>query len=169
MIAIRRARDTDIPALARLRYEFRASLSTVMEDELEFHERFGAWLRVRLGDGSGWAGWVAEAGEELIGTVWIEAIPKMPNPVAEPEAHGYLTNFYVVPRARGSGVGTALMTAALDWCQAQGMHAVILWPTTRTRPLYERHGFTRPVALMERVIVHGHDPGRENPTAEWLE
>ena len=139
-----------------------------MEDEDRFHERFAAWLRPRLPEGTGWAGWVAESREGVIGTVWIESIPKMPNPVAEPEAHGYLTNFYVVPAARGAGVGTALMTTALDWCEAQGMHAVILWPTTRTRALYERHGFTRPLALMERVIAPGHDPGREDP-AEWLE
>jgi aminoglycoside 6'-N-acetyltransferase I len=32
----------------------------------------------------------------------------------------YLEGWYVVPRARGQGVGRALVEAALDWARAQG-------------------------------------------------
>jgi GNAT superfamily N-acetyltransferase len=107
----------------------------------------------RLAPGSSWRAWLAERGDELLGNVWVELIEKMPNPIAEPEENGYLTNFYVVPRAQGMGVGTALLDAALTWCRDRQVHAVILWPTRRSRPLYERHGFAPPAALMEKVVT----------------
>jgi GNAT superfamily N-acetyltransferase len=160
--AVRPADRSDVPSLSRLRYEFRARLGGVVEDEPAFAARFESWLAARLDEPTRWAGWVACEQTALIGTVWIGLIEKMPNPVGEPEEHGYLTNFYVDPRRRGQGVGTALMTAALGWCEARGVHAVILWPTTRSRALYERHGFAPPAAIMERVVTRGHDPGRDD-------
>lgn len=50
----------------------------------------------------------------------------------------------VAPEARGAGVGTALMQAAIDWCRNRDAHkvALTLWPhNTAARALYERFGF----------------------------
>ena len=33
------------------------------------------------------------------------------------------------------------MDAAMAWCRGNGIDSVILWPTSRSRSLYERHGF----------------------------
>ena len=142
----------DVLLLARLRHEFRTELAASEEDPEGFVARCAGWMRPRLESGA-WRVWVAEGDGTVLGTVWIGLIEKMPNPIAEPEEHGYLTSFYVRPHARGRGVGTALLDAALGWCRDRGVHAVILWPTQRTRALYERHGFGPPGALMERVVT----------------
>jgi len=143
----------DAVALAKLRLEFRASIGAPEEDDATFLTRCTAWMESRLHPDSRWHVWIAEADREILGTVWIGLIEKMPNPIAEPEENGYLTNFYVVPRAQGSGIGTALLDAALAWCREREVHAVILWPTARSRPLYQRHGFAPPTALMEKVVT----------------
>ncbi len=155
---IRVGARSDAARLAALRLEFRASIGAPEEDQAAFIARCRAWMESRLDPESRWRAWLAEQDGEILGNVWIELIEKMPNPIAEPEENGYLTNFYVLPRARGTGIGTALLDAALEWCRAREVHVVLLWPTTRSRPLYERHGFAPPSALMENVVTGSGAP-----------
>ena len=150
---VRPATPDDARALAILRLEFRASIGAQEEDDASFIQRCTGWMTSRLRPDSRWRAWLAENDGALLGTVWIGLLEKMPNPIAEPEENGYLTNFYVVPSAQGMGIGTALLEAALSWCRDREVHAVILWPTLRSRRLYERHGFGPPAALMEKVVT----------------
>ena len=140
-VIIRRATADDAEALARLRWEFRAGIGQVDKGEDAFVARCTAWMRARLAEGGAWRAWVAEAHGEIAGNVWMQMIEKMPNPVHEPEVHGYVTDLYVRPSARG-GVGGRLLAAALGECAAAGVHHAFLWPTERSRPLYRRLGFT---------------------------
>lgn len=140
-ISIRRATLGDAEGLARLRWEFRAGIGQVDEAEDVFLARCAAWMRTQLAEGGAWRAWVAETDGEIAGNVWLQMIEKMPNPVDEPEVHGYVTNLYVRASARG-GVGSLLQAAALDECAAAGVHHAFLWPTERSRPLYRRLGFT---------------------------
>lgn len=147
--AVRRAKPPDAPALARLRYEFRAGLGQTNETEAEFVARCTPWMADRLAQSS-WRAWLAESGATTTGTAWLQLIEKLPNPVTEPEWHGYITSCYVKPESRGAGVGSALLRAALAECDARGCDAVILWPTPRSRSLYERHGFAVRQDIFER-------------------
>ena len=160
---MRTATPGDAAALARLRYEFRASLGAPDEEEAAFLERCIAWMTPRLEPEARWRAWVAETSHGIIGAVWIGLIEKIPNPIAEPEEHGYLTNFYVRSEVRGTGVGTALLDAAVGWCTERGVHAVMLWPTQRSRPLYERYGFAPPAALMELIVAGDGAPWPTTP------
>lgn len=141
-VNIRRATHADAVRLAELRYEFRATLGSAREDLPSFVIRCAEWMRERLNEGSGWWAWVAQDASGVIGTVWINRIEKMPNPVSEAESHAYLTNLYVQADVRSSGIGTALMEAALAFCVERKFDAIMLWPTPRSRSLYERHGFS---------------------------
>jgi GNAT superfamily N-acetyltransferase len=107
-------------------------------------------MRPRLGRASSWRAWVVEDSGALVGQLWLAVIDKVPNPVPEPERHGYVTNVYVSPKQRGAGLGARLMAAALAWCDAHDVDAVVLWPTPRSRALYERHGFATPREMLER-------------------
>ena len=56
-----------------------------------------------------------------------------------------LVSMYVRPRARGHGVGEALVATVIDWARHQNAARVHLWVTEANAParaLYERLGFT---------------------------
>jgi GNAT superfamily N-acetyltransferase len=148
--SVRLALPADAPALARLRYEFRAGLAEAAESEAAFVERCTAWMDERLHPDGTWRCWVAEAGKAIVGNAWLLLLEKLPNPVAELERHGYISNLYVQPVHRGRGLGSALLTECLREADAMGVDALILWPTPRSRSLYIRHGFAARDDLMER-------------------
>ncbi len=162
--SIRLATASDALPLAKLRFAFRSGLGQASEGEDEFVGRCEAWMRERLREGSQWRCWVAERGRALVGNVWAQLIEKIPNPVVEAEYHAYVTNFYVRDEARGKGLGTVLLSGALEWCKSRGAQAVILWPTQRSRALYERQGFsvrTDILALMMEAWGNAADEGEQ--------
>jgi GNAT superfamily N-acetyltransferase len=140
MITIRDATADDVPALAELRWEFRAGREPAVEDHDVFVERCAAWIYAHLAPRGAWRAWVADDSGRIVGHVWLQPIDKIPNPVGGRERHAYLSNLYVKPVARG-GIGTRLLETALDWACANGVDSVLLWPTPRSRTLYARHGF----------------------------
>jgi GNAT superfamily N-acetyltransferase len=142
---VRGATEADLAALASLRYDFRAELGAATEARADFAARCRRWMAGRIA-GPSWRCWVVEERTSsepvrLLGTVWVQLFEKMPNPIGEAEAHAYVTNLYVVPAARGRGLGSRLLEAALGWCGEREVDAVLLWPSERSRALYERHGF----------------------------
>jgi len=152
-ITIRLATVSDAPTLARLRYIFRSSLSPVCETEEEFVERCSLWMQARLQENTLWRCWIAERADKPLGHLWLQLIEKVPNPIVEPEHHAYLTNFYVCEEERGRGIGSLLLSAALDWSKSQDVQAVILWPTEESRSLYLRHGFAVRADLLELMMA----------------
>jgi GNAT superfamily N-acetyltransferase len=150
-VRLRRGRPADAPALARLRWEFRAALGRPNESRASFVRRCAAWMRPRLGRGSTWKAWIVEDSGTPVGHLWLAVIDKVPNPVPEPECHGYVTNVYVLPRYRGAGLGQRLMDAATSWCDANAIDSVVLWPTPKSRSLYRRHGFRPPPTMLEKT------------------
>jgi GNAT superfamily N-acetyltransferase len=161
-VNIRLADESDVPALAKLRYDLRSSTGSVSEPEPEFLRRCDRWMREHLKAGSFWQCWVAEQDQQLIGNLWLQLVEKIPNPRSEPEYHAYVTSFYIQEPARGKGIGTRLLETALEWCRATKVHAVILWPTDRSRSLYERYGFAVRSDLLELIIS---DSASENDSS----
>ncbi len=142
-LSLRVAVPGDAPTLARMRYVFRCELGTAAEAESAFVARCTGWMLERLGSGGDarWVCWVAEEGGAIVGNLWLQRLEKLPNPVAEPEEHAYVTNVYVVPERRDAGVGALLLEAALAWCRRSEVDAVVLWPSARSRNFYARYGF----------------------------
>jgi len=59
---------------------------------------------------------------------------------------GSVTSFWVHPRARGKGVGDALLLATVETARAAGYDELLLWvveDNAHAQKLYDRHGFTR--------------------------
>ena len=151
---IRSANASDAPALAKLRYALRSSTGVVTEAKADFLARCADWMEEHLKAGGHWQCWVAESEHRLIGCLWLQLVEKIPNPRSEAEYHAYLTNFYLEEFARGRGVGSQLLSTAIAWCESHEVHAVILWPTARSRSLYARHGFAVRDDLMELLIAN---------------
>lgn len=154
-IDVRAATADDAAALARLRFAFRSEYQQILESEAEFVGRCEPWMRDRLTRETGWRAWVAvrrEAGT-LAGTLWLQVIEKLPNPGAETELHAYITSVFIHPDIRNSGVGSRLIEAALASCRALKVDTVFLWPSSRSRPLYTRHGFAQPEDMLSQRLA----------------
>ena len=149
---IRPAGPEDASALARLRYDFRVELEPAAEAESEFLERCCRWMAERLASGRAWKCWLALEDGAPVGAAWLQLLEKIPNPVGEPELHGYVSSLYVTSDRRGSGIGSGLLRECLHECESRGADAVFLWPTPRSRPLYERHGFEVRGDMLERRL-----------------
>lgn len=151
---MRRAEPGDAARLARLRYEFRAAEDAPAEPREEFVGRCEAWMERRLqSTARQWSCWVAEPDGVVRGHVWLKVVPKVPNPVEEPEAHGYLTNTYVQPEHRRRGLGSALVEAAVAWSRERGLDSLVLWPTDDSRSLYRRFGCAPSEGIFERDLT----------------
>jgi GNAT superfamily N-acetyltransferase len=151
MIEIRAATVDDSAALAGLRWEFRSAQDPATETQDEFVRRCAAWMRRELSIGGAWNVWVAVDRQVIVGQVWVQTVQKIPNPAAESERLAYLSNLFVQTSARG-GIGTRLLAIALDWCRANQVDRVFLWPSARSVTLYLRHGFSRNADVMELKI-----------------
>ena len=144
------ATSADWRTLAEMRYRFRTEVGSPTETKSRFVRRCTSWMKKAFGaDASTWRCWVIEDSKQLLGHVCVQLFEKIPNPLNEPEAHAYLTNFYVVPEMRGRGLGRKLLNKALSWCRAQDADAVILWATAESKSLYRRCGLLEPSDILE--------------------
>jgi GNAT superfamily N-acetyltransferase len=153
VIEVRTATITDARALAELRWEFRSAQEQPVETHDAFVRRCTAWMRKELPIDGAWKAWVAVDDHTVVGQVWLQVVQKIPNPYpeGEPEQLAYLSNLFVQPESRG-GTGTRLLTAALDWCRANRIDRVVLWPSKRSVTLYLGHGFSHGGDVMELKI-----------------
>ena len=81
--------------------------------------------------------WLALQGDAIVGTVVIDGEDLGPG-----TAH--LRWFIVEDGRRGAGIGRALLTAAVAFCDRQGFAEIHLWTfkgLDAARRLYEAHGF----------------------------
>lgn len=141
---IRRAEDADLPATARLRRE-----STVEQDgdraDPSFEERFSAWY---ARESSRRIMWLAEVDGQMVGALNLAVFERMPRPGRAPSRWGYLGNAFVLAAYRNQGIGRQLLDAALEYARENGFARVVLSPTERAIPFYERAGFGPADALM---------------------
>jgi len=149
-LRIRQAVSADAPELARLRYDLRRELDPLVEAKDTFLRRCTGWMSDRLQPGGNWRCFVALLRDRMVGTLWLQDIEKLPNPVGHSELHGYVSSVYVAPESRGLGIGSALLQACFSDADARGLDSLFLWPSERSRPLYYRHGFEASDDLLQR-------------------
>ena len=134
---IRRAADADAAALAALRRETARELDGERSDP-GFEDRFAAWLER---ESPRRIIWLAEAGGGLVGAMNLTVFERMPRPGRAPARWGYLGNAFVLAGYRNRGIGTQLLAALLGHAREQGFVRVVLSPTERSIPFYQRAGF----------------------------
>jgi GNAT superfamily N-acetyltransferase len=81
--------------------------------------------------------WISERGADLVGSIAI---------VGTSEKEAQLRWFLVDPSARGVGLGTSLLRAAVAFCKDSGYATVFLWTVSRLTAaarLYRRFGFEK--------------------------
>lgn len=157
MIHYRLATADDAPALAQLRWDFRLEETNGMA--LHSHAEFMQVCTAFVADGihSGqWVYWISEdttadiatgfaagspAGSRLIACICICIIRKIPKPNKLNDTFGYVTNVYANPNYRNQGIGTQLMSHVVGWANEQDLSNLLVWPSERSVPFYQRAGF----------------------------
>jgi GNAT superfamily N-acetyltransferase len=144
---IRRAESADLAAIVQLRREWTREEAGEIEDP-DFEENLAAWF------GREWSRrimWLAEEGGRPVGMMNLAIYERMPRPGRALSRWGYLGNVFVLAAYRNRGIGSQLVSAALNYADRNGFVRVVLSPTERSIPLYERAGFGPADALMLRT------------------
>lgn len=144
---IRRARQPDLLAIARLRRDWTQEQDGTQGDP-GFDRRFADWF---ARESSRRLTWVAAADGRLVGMMNLTVFERMPRPGRPTVSWGYLGNAFVLAAYRNQGIGGQLMSTVLRYADEQGFARVVLSPTERAIPFYERAGFGPADALMMRV------------------
>ncbi len=154
------ATTDDVDELAELRFAlYEEQDGTVAESAEVYRERFTAFA-VRALASKDWNAWVARLADLPVGAMWLHTVHRVPVPGKHAGPIGYLTNVYVIPEHRNTGLGAQMLDRITAWCRQEGFSEVIVWPTERSRPFYARGGFTR----SDQPLVIELEPDRRFPS-----
>lgn len=154
------ATTDDVDELARLRFALYEEQDGIVAESVEvYRDRFADFAERALVS-KDWRAWVARLGDRPVGAMWLHTVNRVPVPGKRAGPIGYLTNVYVVPELRNTGLGAQMLDRITTWCRQEGFSEVIVWPTERSRPFYTRGGFTRP----DQPLVIELEPDRRLPS-----
>lgn len=144
---IRQAQGGDLAAIIKLRREWTQEQDGECPDA-EFDERLAEWF---IQESSRRITWLAEADSGPVGMMNLAIFERMPRPGRAPSRWGYLGNAFVLAAYRNQGIGTQLLGAILCYADENQLARVVLSPSERSIPLYERAGFGPANALLLRI------------------
>ena len=160
-VQLRRATVGDVDLLVAHRLAMFREIGGRPERVLARHGRpYLTWLVPRLTSAEVVA-WVAEDTEGRpvgSGGVWFQ--PSHPRPGTLALRTPYVLSMYTVPAARGRGIATAVVRAAVALSRKLGHGRVVLHASAMGRPVYERLGF-RPTREM-RLFLDPADRRRDD-------
>jgi GNAT superfamily N-acetyltransferase len=143
--SIRSAGPEDVAVLTRLREQWAAEQRGGAEDDPGFAEVFSGWFER---EAQHRLTWLAEASGTAVGMLNMLVFTRMPKPARRTSCWGYVANVYVDAAHRDAGVGRMLLDAALGHARAHDFVRVVLSPSERSVPFYERAGFAPATSLM---------------------
>ena len=146
-IVVRRAENADLPEIIGLRSEWTREQGDDFDDP-GFDERFAAWFER---ESSHRITWLAEVGGGPVGMMNLTVFERMPRPGRPPSRWGYLGNAFVLAAYRNRGIGGNLLSALLGYADENHFARVVLSPSERSIPFYQRAGFGPANALMLRT------------------
>jgi GNAT superfamily N-acetyltransferase len=129
---IRQAGERDLASLISLRRQWTGG------GDPTFESRWEEWFR-REQDRRVF--WLAVISGEPVGTTNLMVFERMPRPGGPSGRWGYLANMFVVEEHRDHGVGSALIAALIDHARRLQLVRIVLSPTVRSIPFYQRAGF----------------------------
>lgn len=156
---VRLAGTEDAQLLAGLRRAWIEEMAQHPVDDPGFEERFDEWMLKEHEQRLIWLGYVDG---EVAGMVNVLVFTRMPKPGSDPSRWGYLANFYVRREQRNSGLGTAMLDALTEHADREGFVRIVLSPSDRSIPFYERGGFREAYDLMVRPQSTGRTQRRQS-------
>jgi len=147
----RLATAEDAERLANLRWDHKSE-----DDPLDpagkpdFVRACAEHLRQRLGDDLHC--WVADEGGLVVAHIYVVIVRKVPKPSNPSAVWGYVTAVRTVPERRNQGVGGVLMEHVIAWSRERRLEEMIVWPSERSVPFYERAGFKGENEILELLF-----------------
>ena len=151
-ITIRVATDADVDALARLRWQMTDEEGGVREPLADFQTRFREDVERFEASGT-WTIWVADAGDGIVGCLWLKRIERVPRPNRDALTLGYVTNVYVEPGWRNRGIGSGMLAAVREVADRERLAELFVWPSERAVTLYRRAGYVPSRELHELELI----------------
>jgi len=152
-IQYRLAGPADLAQLAEMRWQFRTEGKVppagVCQDA--FVAACLAFFQDAFASGR-WVCWIAEEDGTILAHVFIQRIAKIPKPTHLKSEFGWVTNVYTRPERRNQEIGTELIERVKAWAQAEDLQMLVLWPSERAVPFYQRAGFEMETEEMEFKI-----------------
>jgi GNAT superfamily N-acetyltransferase len=145
---ISQADEPDLPSLAQLLWLCTLESGPVSGSLEEFEAQLGVWWRAHRDTHFAF---VARVGEPtIVGMAWVALAPRVPRPGATERISGDVQSVFVVPEARGQGVGAALVEAASAHAEGAGAARVTVHSGRQSVSLYQRLGFSSSPQLLQR-------------------
>jgi len=149
-IIYRKAQKTDIPQLAKMRWDFQlVGRESCKDTEKEFDKSCEEFFEEQFDSGS-WVHFLAEVNNEIIAHVSLQIIKNIPVPGTLKNYWGYLTNAYTKKEFRKKGIGTNLVKQSLEWADANDLKKIVLWPREASINIYKDLRFSQKSEIMER-------------------
>jgi len=156
-IAVRPARESDLPSLGRLgasliHTHFAFDPQRFMAPPSQPEEGYAWFLGTQLREPDVCI-LVAEDGDEVVGYVYAALEPHSWKELRD--AAGFIHDVAVAEGHRGRGIGSLLISGASDWLRARGAPRVLLWTAERNlaaRQLFTRLGFRTTLVEMTREL-----------------
>ena len=88
------------------------------------------------------AHWVLQAEDRVQGVMTVRKVAKETSLSGRTGTWGYLTNAFIQRPLRNQGFGTRMLVRLKDWSRSEDLEFLLVWPSMRSRTLYQRAGFT---------------------------
>jgi GNAT superfamily N-acetyltransferase len=136
-VSIRLATSADVEAMAALRRAWIEEDAGPV-DEPAYEQAFADWYAA---EGDRRVAWIAFVDGIPVGMLSLLEFRRMPRPGRLDSRWGYISNVFVLGQYRNRGLGRELLDAMLAFARECSYVRLVLSPTERARPLYERVGF----------------------------
>lgn len=147
--SVRAATSADVALLAALRRTWTKEDGHDAGDA-DFEQRFARWFTREQAHR---ITWLAETGDTPIGMLNLLLFDRMPAPGRGAGGWAYLANMFVLNGFRNHGVGRLLLDTAIAYATDAGLERIVLHPSARAVPFYERAGFGAADMLLVRHLV----------------
>jgi GNAT superfamily N-acetyltransferase len=150
-VRVRQATELDVEELARLRWQSTIEEGEIAETLASFTECFRSVAHTMLRSGA-WTIWGLSDDQQLLGTVYVQEVAKVPRPDGRPCSYGYVTAVYLESAVRNQGLGSRLLQEAIEAARTRGVEFLIVWPSEKSVSFYGRLGFQLSADAMELLL-----------------
>jgi GNAT superfamily N-acetyltransferase len=147
-VRISQANADDVPDLARLLWLNAVDEEPTQPDVDQFAMELANWWVVHRGSHLAFVARLDRP--EIVGMAWVALVPRVPRPGTTTRFSADIQSVFVMPKARGQGIGSALVDTAAEHAAQLGSLRVTVHSGRRAVPVYERLGFESSRQLLQR-------------------